>query len=81
MKTPAPYIIEIAPDLHEERPGFYRAFTTESLDAPTRCPVIGYCSAGGTHRTMTRCVAELRRLRLHTGAPVYSHTGRRLATV
>lgn len=48
-------------DLHNERSGYYRAYW-ESLDGETGSAVIGYCSPGGSHRTIRACLAEVRRM-------------------
>ena len=78
----AAQIIVIRPDLHNEQAGFFRAYQTASLDAPTCCTVIGYCSAGGSQRTMAACIRELRRLGLRAGVKCYSEqSGRLLGTV
>ena len=53
----------------QERSGWFRAFWADAPDASTGSPVIGYCSAGGTHRTIRAVAAEVRRL--HPGEPVY----------
>ena len=62
-------IIQIWEDLHNERPGFVRAYWCSGPDATTGSPVVGYCSPGGTHRTIRATVAEVRRLG-HT-VPIY----------
>ncbi len=54
-------VIEIWDDMHNERPGFYRAFWV-APGATTGSPVIGYCSPGGSHRTIRATLAEVRRL-------------------
>lgn len=43
-----PSVIQIWEDLHNERPGYFRAFWCESPEATTGCTVIGYCSSGGS---------------------------------
>jgi hypothetical protein len=55
-------VVQIWDDWNVERSGFYRAFWCASATAPSGSPVIGYCSAGGTHRTVRATVAEVRRL-------------------
>ena len=55
-------IIQVWEDLHTERAGYFRAFWSASPDATTGSPIIGYCSAGGSHRTIGAVVAEVRRL-------------------
>ena len=55
-------VIQIWDDWHTERAGFYRAFNCDSGDVTIGCPVIGYCSPGGSHRTIRATINELRRL-------------------
>lgn len=55
-------VIQIWEDLHEERAGFYRAFWSASPDATSGSPIVGYCSPGGSHRTVRAVVAEARAL-------------------
>ena len=62
-------VIIICEDLHNERCGYFRAFYADSADADTCVTVIGYCSPGGSHRTIKDTVAEVRRMG-HT-APAY----------
>jgi hypothetical protein len=69
-------VIQIWDDLHCERAGFYRAFWCASADEGCGSPVVGYCSPGGTHRTIRAAVAECRRLGYTD--PIYRN-GRRLA--
>lgn len=70
---PNPFItntcIQIWDDLHVEQPGFYRAFWTQDRASDIGSPVVGYCSSGGSHRSVKAAVAEA--LRLHPGTPVY----------
>lgn len=65
--------IVIWEDLHNERAGYFRAFAINDLSAYlahivgdgsnyAAPPVIGYCSSGGSHRTIRATVRELRRL-------------------
>ena len=54
-------ICVIESDLHEERAGFFRAFYTASLDAPTMCSVFGYCTAGHMFRTIKSVVHDFRK--------------------
>ncbi len=54
-------VVVVLDDLHEERPGYYRAFWAQTPDDTRCCPVIGYAS-GGTHRTIRAVVEEVRRL-------------------
>lgn len=69
-------IIVIEDDLNEERPGFFRAYWTDSLDALTQVTVFGYCDRG-SHRTIKACVAEA--LRFYPGEDCYRN-GRKLTT-
>lgn len=68
-------IIVIAPDLHSEAAVAFRAFWTQSLDASTMCPVIGYCSSGGSYREQWRVINEVRRL--YPDADIYYENGRK----
>lgn len=52
-------------DLHEERLGFFRAFWSGTPDGTTGSPVIGYCSPGGSHKTIRAVAAEFKRLYPH----------------
>lgn len=54
-------VVQIWDDLHTERAGYFRAFWCESPTATSGSPVIGYCSPGGSHRTIKAVVAEVRR--------------------
>ena len=63
-------------DLNAERPGYFRAFWTDSPDGKVGCPVVGYCSKGGSHRTIRQVVAEFKRL--HPAEPIFRN-GKRLA--
>jgi len=56
-------------DLHNERAGFFRAFWAASPDGTTGSPVIGYCSPGGSHRTISAVAREVRRY--YPGETVY----------
>ncbi len=69
-------VIQVWEDLHEERSGFFRAFLCDSAEATTGCPVVGYCSPGGSYRTIRRVAWEA--LKMHPGTPVYRN-GRRIA--
>ena len=69
-------VIQIWDDLHNERAGFYRAFWCGSPDDCCGSPVIGYCSPGGTHRTIRAAIAECRKLGYDD--PVYRN-GRQIA--
>jgi uncharacterized protein YcsI (UPF0317 family) len=53
-------VVQIWEDLHSERAGYFRAFQCESVDSTCGCPVIGYCSPGGSHKTIRAVVAEVR---------------------
>lgn len=54
-------VIQIWDDNHEERAGFYRAFWCRSADDTCGSPIVGYCSPGGSHRTVKACVADAAR--------------------
>lgn len=60
-----PSVVVIWDDLHAERPGFKRAYWAAGPDATTGSPVIGYCSPGGSHRTVRAVAAEVRRCYPH----------------
>ena len=75
-KTVSDPVIQIWDDLSNEQAGYFRAFWCDSADATTGSPVVGYCSPGGSYRTITAVIAELRKLG-HT-EPVYRN-GRKLA--
>ncbi len=62
MTNTKPCVIQIWDDLHNERPGFYRAFWCHDSEDSTGSPVVGYCSPGGTHRTIRAAIAECRYL-------------------
>lgn len=62
-------VIDIWDDLHAERAGFFRAFWVSGPDAESGSPVIGYCSPGGSHRTIRAVAAEARRL--YPGIDIY----------
>ena len=64
-----PSVIAVWDDLHNEAAGYFRAFWTSSPDGNTGSPVIGYCSPGGSHRTIGAVVREVKRL--YPGEPVY----------
>lgn len=56
-------VIQVWDDMHSERAGFYRAFWCASgADGESGSPVVGYCSPGGSHRTIRAVIAECRRL-------------------
>ena len=69
-------VVQIWDDYSVERAGFYRAFWCDSADSSTGSPVIGYCSPGGTHRTIKAAVAHV--LRRYPGTECYRN-GRKLA--
>lgn len=52
--------IEVWPDLSVQREA-YRAYWVAPGET-TGCPVVGYCSPGGSHRTIRAAIAECRRL-------------------
>lgn len=62
-------VIIIWDDLHNERAGYFRAFWASSPYATAGSPVIGYCSPGGSHRTISAVVREIRQL--HPGEHIY----------
>lgn len=62
-------VIVIWDDLHNERSGYYRAFWCDSPDGSIGSPVIGYCSPGGSQRTIKATAREV--LRLYPGETVY----------
>lgn len=55
-------IIQIWNDNNAERDGFFRAFHCDAPDSTIGCPVVGYCSPGGSHRTIRAVIAECRKL-------------------
>ena len=69
-------VIQVWDDSHTERSGYFRAFWCDGPDATTGSPVVGYCSPGGSHRTIRAVVAEVRRLGYSD--PIYRN-GRKLA--
>lgn len=62
-------VIQIWDDLSASRPGYYRAYWCDSPTAATGSTVIGYASAGGSHKTVKAAAREA--LRLHPGEKVY----------
>lgn len=62
-------VIVVWEDLHNERSGYYRAFWSDSPYGTTGSPVLGYCQAGGSHRTIKAVKREVQRY--HPGEPVY----------
>ena len=57
---PRPARLEVWDDLNNERPGFYRLYWVVPGET-TGCPAIGYCSPGGSYRTIREAVADGRR--------------------
>ena len=57
---PRPARLEVWDDLNNERPGFYRLYWVIPGET-TGCPAIGYCSPGGSYRTIREAVADGRR--------------------
>lgn len=55
-------VIQIWDDWHTEGRNMFRAFWCASPDATTGSPVVGYCSPGGCHKTISAAAAEARRL-------------------
>ena len=51
-------VIQVWDDLHTERSGMFRAFWCRTGESTTGSPVIGYCSPGGSRRTVAACVRE-----------------------
>ena len=62
-------VVQVWDDNHTERSGYYRAFWCDGPHATSGSPVIGYCSPGGSHRTIRAVVAEVRRL--YPGQVIY----------
>ena len=62
-------VVVVWDDLHEERAGFYRAFWADGPNGTSGSPVIGYCSPGGSHRTIKAVAREVRRY--YPGETVY----------
>ena len=61
--------IQIWEDIHTERPGFFRAFVCAGPDSDSGSPLVGYCSPGGSFRTVKATAADARK-RL-PGVPIY----------
>jgi len=57
---PRPARLEVWDDSNNERPGFYRLYWVVP-GKTTGCPAIGYCSPGGSYRTIREAVADGRR--------------------
>ena len=64
-------VVQVWEDFHTERSGYYRAFWCADPEAHTGSPVIGYCSPGGSQRTIRACAEEVRRL--YPDAEIYRH--------
>lgn len=64
-----PSVVVVWEDYHSERSGYFRAFWSSAPDGTSGSPVIGYCSAGGSHRTIKAVAAEV--WRLYPGEKVY----------
>ena len=62
-------VVQVWDDLHQERAGYFRAFWCASPESDSGSPVIGYCSPGGSHRTIRATVREVRRM--YPDAPIY----------
>ncbi len=65
-------VIQIWDDHHTEARGnWYRAFWCASgdIDVETGSTVIGYCSFGGSHKTVVMTALEVNRL--YPGVPIY----------
>jgi hypothetical protein len=74
--TARPSVIAVHEDNHTERSGYFRAYWSDRPDGTGNgCPVVGYCSPGGSHRTIRATVAEA--LRLYPGEEVWRN-GRRI---
>ncbi len=55
-------VIVIWDDWHAERSGYFRAFWAASPDDHFGSPVIGYCSPGGSYKTIRAAAAEVRKI-------------------
>lgn len=64
-----PSVVVVWEDWNSERSGYFRAYWCSAPDGTSGSPVIGYCSAGGSHRTIKAVAAEVRRL--YPGERVY----------
>lgn len=62
-------VVVVWDDWHTERSGYFRAFWAATPDGTTGSPVVGYCSAGGSHRTIGAVAREVQRY--HPGQLVY----------
>lgn len=63
-------------DRANEESGYFRAFWSDSPDGTTGSTVIGYCSPGGSHKTIKEVVAEFKSL--YPNEPIYRN-GRKVA--
>lgn len=54
-------VIQIWDDLHAEKSGYFRAFWCETKDSDIGSTVIGYCSPGGSKKTIRAAVWEARK--------------------
>jgi hypothetical protein len=63
-------VVAVWEDLHTERSGYFRAFwVSDPVNPGTGSPVMGYCSPGGSHRTIGAVVREV--ARYYPDAEVY----------
>lgn len=69
-------VVQIWEDLNNERAGYFRAFWSATPESDFGSPVIGFCSPGGSHRTIRAVIAEVRRLGY--ADPIYRN-GRKVA--
>lgn len=49
--------LEVWDDLNNERPGWFRLFWVVPGET-TGCPAIGYCSPGGSYRTIREAIED-----------------------
>lgn len=61
--------LEVWDDLHNEKPGWYRLFWARPGES-TGTPAIGYCSPGGSYRTIREAIADGERLFKETAVRV-----------
>jgi hypothetical protein len=66
--TTTPCIV-IMEDWHAEKSGFFRAYSADSPDSETVCPMVGYCSAYGPFTTIRGAAMDARRRDSKT--PIY----------
>jgi hypothetical protein len=66
MTMPSPFgtasVIQVWDDLNVQMPGYFRAYWCKDPTDNIGSPVVGYCSPGGSHKTIKAVVAEVRRL-------------------